>query len=591
MKASSRVVHQVIGKHGNYYYPKKITELVEQVKNSKISSVFHEKKLSKLDKIKIAINYTQLASQELEILDGQIPWTTYFVDPEDEVSLHRWNWMLVELSKGSKSLSSLEWILAMQEDWIRTFQHEVNSPKKVLDQLLRWEPYTISERLANSVLLFHLHNYAPNPIVAQGLLAQALLLSSRLEYLGKLTCNHVCNNARGLYLTGVYFSSKDLCSLAREIFFLELPDLVTDEGFLREGSSHYQFLFTRWMVEIHYFAKWSEDKTFLEFLEPILEKLLTQCEFFIVKKGKDQNEIPLFGDISPDFSPEWLLSLTDFLADKCRTDTQVEIPSWHKLWSNILEQPNDDYRLLFNNEYRSKSLIFPESGWFRFDYASFTLFIRCDTSGVPDFLGHHHQDAGHFCLFYQGEPLLVDGGRLNYAEDFGMWPEAHNTLTVNGLGVIPQKSHRFPKSYSSCKQSLIQEYGSDTLFIKFTTDGFSRFYPDLRWSRELQLQNNKLEIKDILEWNGNDKLDIRLFFHFSAATKINRNIELWEGHCKELSFELDIPTQFSAQLHCGGPNPIGWQVLEYGKRVPAPTLEFLTSTSDSAIFQSSLRFI
>ena len=135
------------------------------------------------------------------------------------------------------------------------------------------------------------------------------MLTERLEYLSSQTSNHVCNNARALYLSGYYFQCKTFKELASEILFLELPKLITKEGYLREGSSHYQFLFTRWMLEVNYFARLASDLTLQAYLKPYLELLLKQCEFFLVKSNNGGRHIPLIGDISPDFSVDWLNNL------------------------------------------------------------------------------------------------------------------------------------------------------------------------------------------------------------------------------------------------------------------------------------------
>ncbi len=59
-------------------------------------------------------------------------------------------------------------------------------------------------------------------------------------------------------------------------------------GFLREGSSHYQFIFTRWIVEISYFAKLYSDNKLIKFLDPFIISLLKQCYFFIVRLNDEK---------------------------------------------------------------------------------------------------------------------------------------------------------------------------------------------------------------------------------------------------------------------------------------------------------------
>ena len=82
------------------------------------------------------------------------------------------------------------------------------------------------------------------------------------------------NNARAIYLAGVSFDCPEWKELALTIIELGVPLVVTEDGFLREGSSHYQFLFTRWLLEIYYFASIAEDEKMKEFLYPYLQLLL-----------------------------------------------------------------------------------------------------------------------------------------------------------------------------------------------------------------------------------------------------------------------------------------------------------------------------
>jgi hypothetical protein len=514
-----------------------------------------------------------LASCELDINSGHIDWIKEFDDDEDEVSLHRWNWLMHLATEELCTAERLRWMIGMMEDWVECFQHEVNLPPKDLDHLLRWESYTVGERLANSVLLFHCYNLKPSYKLAQGLFEQAKLLTDRLEYFGKNTGNHVCNNARGIYLAGVYFKCESLCKLAREVLRLELETMVTADGFLREGSSHYQFLFTRWMLEVQYFAKeWSDDE-FFGFMEPKLKKMLKQCQFFLMNDAEKQKTLPLFGDISPDFPTQWLIDLLDYQNSFSNNENTVPTRIWNRLWLNK-QHPLHDLNLSNNKKTENKILAYPNSGWYRFQQQDVTMFLRADQEGTPDYVGHHHQDQGHFYLYFQGKPLLVDGGRLNYQDDFGICPEAHNCLTLDGLGLVPRKPSRFPRKYTNNYQQVTYNENSANLNVTFLSDGFFRMVPGLIWRREWQLYESEVRIKDTLD--GTSKRELKVYFHWNEGLEVVKKDECtWQINLEqiEVKFTVNCSQKIETNLYRGGNSPLGFQVTTYGCRNPAPTLE------------------
>ena len=532
-----------------------------------------------------------LASYDLGISSGRIDWNKEFVDDEDEVSLHRWNWMLHIATEEICTAERLRWMIAMMEDWVECFQHEVILSPKNLDRLLRWDSYTVGERLANSVLLFHCYNLKPSDKLAKSLFEQAKLLTTRLEYLGKYTGNHVCNNARGIYLAGVYFNCESLCNLASKVFLLELDKMVTPDGFLREGSSHYQFLFSRWILEVYYFAKVLGDEEFFVFLEPKLKHLLKQCKFFLIDDVEKQKTLPLFGDISPDFPPRWLIRLLDyqnpFSVDKNTVPTSI----WNRLWFNT-KHPLLNLNLSNNKkETDNKIMAYPKSGWYRFQQQDVSMFLRADQEGTPDYVGHHHQDQGHFCLNFLGKPILVDGGRLNYQDDFGLSPEAHNCLTLDGLGLVPRKTSRFPRKYTNNYQHITYNGIGANLNVAFLSDGFSRMSPGLVWHREWQLFENEVRIIDTLD--GTYKHELKVYFHWNEALEIFQKEECtWQLKMDQIegNFTINCSQQIESNIFRGGTSPIGYQVIAYGCRRPSYTLVVSGSVTTPVEIQYILKF-
>ena len=65
--------------------------------------------------------------------------------------------------------------------------------------------------------------------------------------------------------------------------------------FLIEGSSHYQFLIARWLLEIRMACEDFGDFITLDLMNPIIISIIEKCKFFIV--NENQKCIPIFGDV------------------------------------------------------------------------------------------------------------------------------------------------------------------------------------------------------------------------------------------------------------------------------------------------------
>ena len=65
------------------------------------------------------------ATDVIDISNGKINFYQHFTDPEDEESLHRWNWLLQIATNSTGNQHRCYWALTMQELWIENFQHEI----------------------------------------------------------------------------------------------------------------------------------------------------------------------------------------------------------------------------------------------------------------------------------------------------------------------------------------------------------------------------------------------------------------------------------------------------------------------------------
>jgi len=238
-------------------------------------------------------------------------WFIGFEDQEYTFALHRWNWLLTSLSNNANN-PAREWGLCMMRSWINNMMDDQNG--------YAWHPYTTGERISNAFIFGILtsedfvHSKQTNILpddIKSALNLMAIYLSDHLEYKGKgKTGNHVINNARALLFASILLDNEFYSDLSFSILRSNLPELVSNDGFLREGSSHYQFIFTRWILEMLWLSKISNKCDIYDFLHPFSSKLVKQCGFFIVKDlDNGLLSIPLIGDVSPDFPVSWLNNL------------------------------------------------------------------------------------------------------------------------------------------------------------------------------------------------------------------------------------------------------------------------------------------
>ena len=216
--------------------------------------------------------------------------------------------------------------------------------------------------------------------------------------------------------------------------------------------------------------------------------------------------------------------------------------------------------------------------WVRFEKYDQVVFVRNMHNERSQSVGHHHQDFGHFILYIHGRPVLVDGGRITYRNNdwgrFGCYPEAHNTILVDGFGLVPRRLKRYPVSYSEFDFSIDVCKTNESFKIVISASGFRRIGHNIEWKRQILLSEKKFEVVDELDGTGNHQFNS--FFHWANELTIrgcfNKNFSV-TGQGYSGIATVRTPTPVSGRLHEGKNNPLGWQVVSYGNAVPAITME------------------
>lgn len=573
------------------FYPKLIKKqykrCISNIKEPEFSyHGFSSLKRTQSLKIKLAINFLHL--------EDTIKWYELtFDDPEQLVSLHRWGWLL-HLNLMDSEEEFVQKGLSLISDWCENVKPDLKH--------LVFESYTMGERICNAVLFAHFTQIYLPEIVQVALRQTTKLLSGRIEYYWFDTAgNHVLNNARALYFAGYYFNVREYVQLATSILNHELERLFYKDGFLREGSSHYHFLITRWLLEIDWNAQLHCDNVLHERLKNILILAISRCWFFLVQeKVSGVYFIPLIGDVSPDFTWEWLTDLPwSKLAQIYCPKTDLPAPVV-KGWGALFGRVSHAGTVIVSTTEEPRFQSFPESGWYRLDWGDMTIFWHVEPMGSPNFASHGHCDTGSFCLYWQGSEVLMDPGRFNYQWDnpmgvYGVGAAAHNSLCIDGFDpfVYINRSH-YPVSYIQKRVKVHHEINEHLFHLCIEHEGFTRLRGDtIVHQRHFYIQNNELIIEDKLQ--GKKLHRVQTYFQWSPGANLRpQAIEnKFDVFCSDSTYEatfscLESSSLINATILSGQENELiaGWKFPGYGLKVPASTL-IVESTS---VFPFSVKY-
>lgn len=353
---------------------------------------------------------------EIELKLRTISFLETFDDTEDFFWLHRFSWIFDGLTHKPN------------EAIVRLIKHKILIwIDRNEEELLASDAYSICERVLHWFYFYLL--YAKNIFTEdekskflKSIKQQLTLLCQKLEYHGVYTNNHVLNNGRALYIGGAILNHNLFKQIGANIIFSNYNDIIID-GVVQEDSSNYQILLTRSFTEVYLFASLTSDNRMCQWLEEKLRKMLASSKTII---GNEEKTIyPFFGDISPDYSPSFLLGYPF-------SNNQNRPSKWFKLFEPLLSKI--DTSDLFENTLQPKhqtklnKIIYKKI----FD---FELYIMSKQSGIK---AHGHNDQGSICLFYKNKPLIIDPGLKNYTkESVSLNQKSHITHNFPSLDQLP----------------------------------------------------------------------------------------------------------------------------------------------------------
>lgn len=446
-----------------------------------------------------------LASVSWAFNDGAINWAYRFDDIEDSMALHRFSWVLRGIEHGVPWSAINSWL-----DWMSDMD-ERPRPGWVMDS------YTVSERICNFLSFLSIDTPKNDDLtqkVLKSVYRDSVFLAANLDYHGHAyTNNHILNNARALVFSGAYLQDNELFDLGVRLLKQQLPLHCSMDGVFREASSHYQWVITRWMVEVAIILVDKKVAGCEEFIEHV--RCMLNCCDRLSLGYREKKYIPRIGDISPDYPPEWYGGMTE-TAHAILGSYSGEVSEKHLGnkggWAGL-------FALSGCPELVNDSCWSPKNGdWIRLESGNWSLLAHSDTLISDNRTTHGHQDSLSFELAWKGLPVVIDRGRRDYrspirSHEAGILDEWHNSILINGsrIGFRPRGfmspdwlGKRLPKP----------KFTVDSNYAKIVVDNSQGFIaPHIKEiERTWRIDGNEIKISTAL--SGIGVYDLRLFLVF-----------------------------------------------------------------------------
>ncbi len=335
--------------------------------------------------------------------------------------------------------------------------------------------YSASERLSNIILFlsYFKHTNYKSEEIKKILILHIKQISENIEYHNDLTNNHILNNFRSLILASVFISDQKLFKSSL-LNLLNFYSLIFDKnGFIKEGSSHYQLLVHSWIEDIYFFCinnNFHKDKETLisiNRLSKYVTSLRSSSSLFLILYKRDEINI---GDISPDLHPK-------FIINKIKNLYNINLSK-------------------VSNKHLS-------SNWAIFNKKKLQFISGLSKSILTNKRSHCHNDMASFVLFYNTYPIVTDLGRYDYTKSnisqYHYSSFSHNSIFVDKLSLYPHFFYRnfIPKKLFNKiikTNSIIRSHNG----FKINSKGFNRYNLLSKFSRKFEIFDNYLKIEDQL---------------------------------------------------------------------------------------------
>lgn len=330
------------------------------------------------------------------------------------------------------------------------------------------DTYTYSECIVNIISIIEFvkkESLSKNELIFLEKVINNFLtyVSNNIEiyYNGKFN-NHILCNIRSLIIGKSYLRLNFLEN--SETLKKILVSLIDDEGFLKEGSSFYQLIVSKWIKELLELVEYDVENINLKnYLLQLYNIMIDKVVFLSYKSKEDIIKIVHFGDVSPDFKQKILLK----------------------------------YLGNFNLSYSIEGY-FEFKSYLRCNYGNKYLFMRKSINNHINEINHEHSDLFHFIVVDNGEVIFDDVGTSSYLNNnirkdkFG---NSHNTLLKNGKGLLILRNEIvFRINPYKVVYEINKGFKNTILKLIYYNNSF-------KWERYIKINKFYLSIKD--DFNDN----------------------------------------------------------------------------------------
>lgn len=379
------------------------------------------------------------------------------------------------------------------------------------NSLLFTHSYPTSLRLVNWIKFLVSHQIKDTSINTS-VFSQAKRLYHFPEY--HLMGNHLLENAVSLVWAGIYLEDIQLKHFGFQLLNRELKEQILEDGAHFEKSISYHSIILKNLLELQLFPVSKEtDNEFYKLLKNSSIDMIS----FLFAMSKGLNSLPHFSDSNE----RMCISFNELLF----------------VAQDLMLYP--------------KEIVLNDSGFRRFDVGNFRLFFNAGLLKADYQPGHIHADTFSFCLFADGQPVIVDRGVSTYELSEKRLAErgtaAHNTVCVNSENTSDVWS-----AFRMGKRPHVKIEKDSVTEICCVHDAYKSKYGILH-RRHIVNGELSIEITDTLD--NLCTYNAMIYMHFYPGICPEKKGTEWHLNKEEIKIELDCQESWLEEYqYCIGIN-------------------------------------